>query len=169
MSRLPMQQSYISAGDCRIIKELLHQVIGGNTKAIAQAIGSNHQDMLNRISNQPRSPRKFEMVIAILDNVPDPEPFVRWFNLRYGFLPPIRSHKIKPTAETAQDQLIETVNELGDVSREFSCAYADRKVDPREADSIINEGYDLVQAVLGFIEIVRQIKENSAGGINGTT
>ncbi len=164
-SRMPTYHQYISENDDRMIKKLLHKVIGGmkHTKRMANAVGCNHQDMLNRISNQPRSPRKFELVFRILleASIERREVFVRWFNTRLGFLPPVRMSRITPTTETAQIQVIEGSKEMGDVSREFLEAYSDKKIDQQEAERIKKEADDVILKMLTLKNAVRKAVEQN--------
>ncbi len=150
--RTPIYYKYISDDDDRMIKKVMHLVIGGtkHTKRMAGAVGCNHQDMLNRISNQPRSPRKFELIFRILleSSIEKREVFVRWFNIRLGFLPPVRIPGFNRSNESVEMQIIEGNKEMGDVSREFLEAFQDQEIDPQEAERINKEADDVIQKML---------------------
>ncbi|MBU2647857.1 hypothetical protein KKI24_24325 [bacterium] len=147
MSRRPLYYEYIPAKESEQIKNLLHQVMAGKSKTIAFMIGCQHQDMLNRVSNQPRSPRKLELVLRILDCVEDPEPLIRWFNARYGFIP-VRIPKVEPTLESLFESLARVGKEMGDLSRELLDATRDGVIELDEFKRLRKENMDLVQSSL---------------------
>lgn len=162
MKRKPHYFQYISDEEDREITKLLQEVIGTQSKRIANAIGCNYQDMLNRITNQPRSPRKFEMVLKILDHVENPEPLIRWLNLRYNFAPPIQLPQVNKSIDSLFKQVTNASKELGDVSRELIKALDDNTIDLDERISLNKEIMDLVQCSLELDDAIRHKYE--AGG-----
>ena len=143
--RKPHQYQYISDVEDREITKLLQSLIDGQAKEIAFAIGCDYQDMLNRVSNQPRSPRKLELVLKILDHVEDPEPFVRWINARYGYVPPIRKPLVQRPTDSLFQQITRIGKELGDVSREVLESLKDDLIDIQELARVNKEILDVVQ------------------------
>lgn len=161
MKRKPHYFQYVSDEESFAITKLLQDVIGTHSKSIATAIGCDYQDMLNRITNQPRSPRKLEMVLRILDHVSNPEPFIRWFNARYGFIP-VRIPDVKQSIDSLFRQVTRASKESGDVSRELLAALEDNTIDLDERMSLNKEIMDLVQCALELDAAIRQKSE--AGG-----
>lgn len=142
-----MYYEYIPARESDKIKKLLHQVMAGKSKSIAYAIGCQHQDMLNRVSNQPRSPRKLELVLRILDHVDNPEPFIRWFTVRYGFIP-VRIPMAIPSSTELFESMTRVGKEMGDVSRELLKATEDGVIELAEFKRLRKEILDVVQSAL---------------------
>ncbi len=140
---------YITDKEDKEIEYLLHQVMDKKAPTIAAAIGCDYQDMINRVNaNQPRSPRKFELVLRILDEVRNPEPFIRWFNERYGYLPPIRVPETTLCKDPLYMQMTKVAKEMGDVSRELIEANQDDFIDMEELARIKKEIMDLIQSAL---------------------
>lgn len=149
MKRKPHYFRYLPDEEEREITALLQTVIDGNGKSIAFHIGCDYQDMTNRVANQPRSPRKLEMVIRILDLVKNPEPFLRWFCQRYGFIP-VKLPELTMEVLPLHAQMTRVAKELGDSSRELLSAEADKVIDLRERIRLKKENMDIIQAVLGL-------------------
>jgi regulatory protein CII len=155
MKRKPHYFQYLSNQEEREITDLLQTAMDGNAKSIAFSIGCSYQDMVNRVANQPRSPRKLEMVIRILELVKNPEPFLRWLCLRFGFIP-VQLPELTMEVLPLHKQMTRVSKELGDASRELMAADEDDFIDRRERMKTKKENMDIIQAVLGLDLAIEQ-------------
>ncbi|MBU2514543.1 hypothetical protein KJ966_24725 [bacterium] len=140
---------YLSSDDYRAITFIMHQVMKPvGASAIATNMDTDYQDMMNRINdNQVRSPRKLELVIRIMDESGNPEPFLNWLCSRYNHIAiPL------PPVELTQDSLFELMTkvakEMGDISRELLEATEDNIIRQGEYMRLQKEIMDLVKVSL---------------------
>lgn len=157
MSR-PRIIQYLPQQEILEITALLQSLMDGRAKAIAANIGCGYQDLLNRVSGQPRSPRKFELILKILEHVPDPEPFIRWLYQRYGFLP-FRVPKVEPDPDPdpLHLQMTRVSKETGDFAAELLQATKDQTINRHELIRLKKEGNDIIQVVLELIHALEAI------------
>ncbi len=156
MKRRPFNYQYLSDEEDLEVKNLLHLVMNRKTGDVAKAIGSDRQDMLNRVAtnlSQPRSPRKFDLVVGILDKVADPEPFYRWFVGRRGYIP-VKLPEYEMSDETLLELMGRLTEELGDVAAELRKARTDGIIDRHELLNITKEVMDVIQTSLAFNQAV---------------
>ena len=154
----PKYFRYLSVEEEREITEVLHRVMQPRgAYAIAADMGSDYQDMMNRINhNQTRSPRKLELVVRILDESGNPEPFLDWLAGRYGYV----AFK-KPQANVAYESLFQLMTgvgrEMGELSAELLDATEDGAIDAAEYARLQREIDDLIKASMTLSRAIGRV------------
>jgi len=133
--------------------------------AIAITMGTDYQDMMNRVNdNQERSPRKLELVIRIMDESGNPEPFLDWLNDRYGYLC-VKRPRAELTKESLFELMAKVAKEMGELSAALLEATQDGVIDFNEFIGLQKEIDDLMRITQVLNLAIKQTAEQKMTGV----
>lgn len=81
---------------------------------------------------------------------------IRWLNVQFGFLPPIKAPKITAT-DDIQKALLEWTTEFGESCKSVSSALADGRVTRAEVKKLYAEILDDYEAGMGLFMLLREM------------